>query len=86
MKRFFILTAGLLVFLSACNFEKTNTTSNNDFSSTSSTIRRNLKEPIRNRRAIIAVFLFNLEMSNIVILNLYLKNSNKVFKQHFLQW
>ena len=40
MKRFFILTAGLLVFLSACNFEKTNTTSNNDFSSTSSTIRK----------------------------------------------
>ncbi|HFI0395057.1 TPA: hypothetical protein ACGOYV_001857 [Streptococcus suis] len=39
MKRFFILTAGLLVFLSACNFEKTNITSNNG-SSTSSTIRK----------------------------------------------
>ncbi|HFI0231822.1 TPA: hypothetical protein ACGOXG_001722 [Streptococcus suis] len=40
MKRFFILTAGLLVFLSACNFEKTNTTSSNDLSSTSSTNRK----------------------------------------------
>ncbi len=51
MKRFFILTAGLLVFLSACNFEKTNITSNNG-SSTSSTIRK-IEQSQKNQRNLI---------------------------------
>lgn len=40
MKRFFNLIVGILLFLSACTVEKTSTTSNNGFNSTSSTIQK----------------------------------------------